>query len=332
MTIIYYDGDADPTVLDGRKIGVVGFSELGRAIALNMRDRSLDILCAGVDQDEQNNIVLEDLPHVATIGELVQQANTLVIAISDERLVEVYMQEVSPHLRKGHMLVFLSSYNLTFGFVEPPPFVDVGLMSPRASGKRVRTAFENDDGVISFLAVAQDASRRALQILIAIAEYAGLLDTGAIEIPFEQEVQLSLFVQQAIIPAFHKLMVTAMNVLLATGYVPEAVLTDLYLSGKFNDYVRTASKSGLMAALKQGSMIEQFASLTHLESYNELRFERLMENMLEEIRSGQYSRDWSREYTDGHPRLDKLLKLHERQDIWDWEQQTLDILGDEEDY
>lgn len=332
MTIIYYDGDADPAVLDGRKIGVIGYGNVGCAICVNMRDRGLDIVCAGVDQAELNEIILEDLPHVNQIAELVQQANTLIIAVPDELLVDIYMQQVSPHLRKGHMLIFTSSYHLTFGFVEPPPFVDVGLMSPRASGQRLRNASKNDEGIISFVAVAQDASRHALQILITVAEYAGMLDGGAIEIPFEQEVQLSLFIQQAIIPAFHKLMVTAMNVLLATGYVPEAALTDLYLSGKFSDYLRTAAKSGLMDALKQGSMIEQFATLTHMDSYNELRFERLMENMLEEIRSGQFTRDWSREFSDGHPRLDKLLRQHESQDIWDWEQQTLDLLGEEDDY
>ncbi|PJF20390.1 MAG: hypothetical protein CUN56_16415, partial [Phototrophicales bacterium] len=129
----------------------------------------------------------------------------------------------------------------------------------------------------------------------------------------------------AILPAFHHIITTAARLLMSEGYPVEAVLTDLYLSGKFTDYIHQAARSGLMHALSLSGQTGQYGTLSRMERFNELKLERLMEVTLEDIRNGNFAREWSREQADGKPRLNKLLKQHQSQDLWDLEQQVLEM-------
>jgi ketol-acid reductoisomerase len=122
-------------------------------------------------------------------------------------------------------------------------------------------------------------------------------------------------------------MLTAAALLIREGYPPEPVLTDLYLSGAFSRILEQASEHGLMHALKLGSLASQYGTLSRFERFNELKMERLMEMALEEIRGGKFSQEWSKEYAADYPRLKQLMKNRENMELWELEQQTLELLG-----
>jgi ketol-acid reductoisomerase len=326
MTVIYYEADADITVLANQTIGIVGYGSLGKAIAGNLRDNNLPPIIGGSNAEEQAQAEADGFV-VTAIADLTGQADIIMLLMPDEFMAQTYMEAVSPNLRRGHTLIFASAYNVAFGFIEPPPFVDVGLVAPRIEGETIRKHYRAGNGFLSFVSVAQDASRHAWDTVLAVALAIGSLKTGAVEVSIEQEAALNLFVQQAILPAFYHIVTAAAQLLMKQGYPAEAVLTDLYLSGKFSDTLQRVAQSGLLHTLRQSSKTGQYGTFSRVGRFNELKLERLMEVCLEEIRNGKFAHEWSQEYADGHPRLTQLLRQQESLELWELEQQTREFFG-----
>ncbi|MBC8098635.1 MAG: NAD(P)-binding domain-containing protein [Armatimonadetes bacterium] len=326
MSMIYFEDESDLSLLSQQTVGVIGYGELAQALALNMRDSGVHVLVSAHSPDESDAAESHQLP-LASASVVAQRAHILVLALPDETLPQVYMESISPHLARGYTLVFTSAYTVTFGFIEPPPFVDVGLVSPRATGISTRANYLSGAGTSSVVAVGQDASRAAWGTVLAVAGACGALRAGAVEVNFEQEAQLTLFVQQALIPVFHHLMVTAADVLMRSGFSAEAALPDLYLSGKFQAYLAQTAQTGLLNAIQASTQTGQYATLSRLSRFNDLKLERLLEVTLDEIRAGDFAREWAREYADGGQRLNKLNKAQAALDLWEWEQQTLELLA-----
>lgn len=325
MTVVYYEEDGDVNFLRDKLIGVIGYGSLGRPVALNLQDSGLKVMVG--QRPEESTAILEADGITHNSIETVANACTVILMmLPDEVMPQVYLESVSPYLKKGDTLIFASGYNVAFGFIEPPPFVDVGLVAPRTIGAAVREKYESGEGFYSFVAAAQDATGNIWQTVLALAAGIGSLQAGAVETTIEQEAELDLFIQQAILPAFHNMMVTAATLLLNKGYPPEAAIMDLYISGEFNDYLERASDSGLLHAFRLSSLTGQFGIFSRLERFNELKLERLMEITLDEIRNGDFSQEWAREYADGYPRLRRLLKKQEEMDLWELEQQTIELL------
>jgi ketol-acid reductoisomerase len=221
MTIIYHEQDGDLNRLAGKTVGLIGYGNLGRPVALNLRDGGVPVV-VGIRSDEANPAAAEDGFPTLMIETLAGQSDIILLLLPDEVMPRVYLEKVSPYLRRGHTLVFGSAYNVAFGYIEPPPFVDVGLIAPRTFGAAVRERYEAGAGPYSFVAVGQDASGQTWQTVLALAKAMGLLRAGAIEVSIEQEAELDLFFQQAILPAFHHIIITAAHLLMRMGYPPEA--------------------------------------------------------------------------------------------------------------
>jgi ketol-acid reductoisomerase len=325
MTIIYNEDDGNLNMLSGKTVGIIGYGNLGRPLAHNLRDTGVKLLL-GVREDETRLHAINDGFEPEDIASIVSKCHILLLLLPDEVLAEVYINQISPALRRGHLLIFASGYNVAFGYIEPPPFVDVGMIAPRTIGAAVRSRYLDGRGFYSFVAVGQDATGTAWDTVLALTKAIGSLRAGAIEVTMEQEAELDLFVQQAILPAFHHIMTTAANVLLEQGYPPEAAMMDLYISGEFTDYLSRASNQGLLRSLQLSSLTGQYGIFSRLERFKELKLERLMEVTLEEIRDGDFAKEWSQEYEDGYPRLSKLIRSQEKLELWELEQQTIDLI------
>lgn len=325
MAVIYHDEDGNIDYLQGKKVSVIGYGNMGRPVALNLRDSGVDVVVSEPNQERHPLVRSEGFTPVP-IPEAVAQAEIIMPLVRDEAMAQIYLESVSPHLRRGHALVFSSAYNITYGFIEAPPFVDVGLVSARTLGPAVRERYLSGEGFASFVAVAQDASRHAWDVVLGLARAVGALRCGAIEIRFEQEAELDLFMQQTVMPIFHQVIITAAEMLMRVGYTPEAVFTELYLSGETSDYLKQATQTGLMNALKMQSLTAQYGILSRYERFNDLKLERMMEVALDEIRGGKFPQEWSREFAANYPRLRQLLKLRTEMDLWELEQQTLEGL------
>jgi ketol-acid reductoisomerase len=327
MNVIYREVDGDLNVLAGKLVGMIGYGNLGRPVALNLRDSGTSIIVGMRAEDsDSGSTAMDDGFPTMPIENVVKHADILLMLLPDEVMPQVYLEKVSPYLERGDTLIFGSGYNIAFGYIEAPPFVDVGLVAPRTFGAAVRERYLSGQGFYSFVAVGQDASGRTWNTVMAVAKAMGSLRAGAIEVSIEQEAELDLFIQQAILPIFHHMVITAARLLNRMGYPPEAALTDLYLSGEFTDYLRRAEQSGLLHALQETSPTGQYGTLSRLDRFNELKLERLMEITLEDIRNGDFAKEWAKEFTNGYPRLQKLRKAQEELDVWDLEQQTLDLL------
>ncbi len=325
MATIYREADANLNVLRGKTVGLIGYGSLGRPLANNLRDSGLRLLI-GLPHDETRLHARADGFEPQDIESIIPRCHILMLLVPDVVLPELFVERISPHLQRGHLLVMASGYNIAFGFVEPPPFVDVGMIAPRTIGEAVRARYLDGSGYFSFIGIGQDATGSAMETLLALALAMGSLRAGAIEMSPQQEAQLDLFVQQAILPAFHHLMTTGATVLLELGFPPEAVMMDLIISGELTDYLSRASQRGLLQALRLSSLTGQYGIFSRLNRFKELKLETLMEATMDDIRSGDFSVEWSREYENGYPRLSSLLSAQEKRSLWALEQDTLERL------
>jgi ketol-acid reductoisomerase len=225
------------------------------------------------------------------------------------------------------MLVFSSGYNVAFRYIEPPSFVDVGLIAPRILGPGAREHYESGEGFHGFIAIGQDATGNAWNLLLALAGAMGALRAGVVEVTFEREVELDLFMQQAVMPALHHVLTTAAELLLARGYPPEAAFTELYLSGELTYYLNHVAHTGLLNTLRKTPLTHQYGTVSRLDRFSDLKLERLMEVTLNEIHEGAFAREWSKEYEAGSRRLNSFYKNQEGREVWEFEQQTVEALG-----
>ncbi len=325
MTIIYNKNHADMSFLEGKPVAVIGYGNLGRPFALNLRDSGVKVV-VGTRSDETRKQAAADGMAVTNIPEAVRVTNIAMLTIPDEVMPPVYLEQVAPYLRDGESLVFASAYNVAFGYIEAPPFVDVGLIAPRTLGDAVRARYLDGRGFYSFVSVGQDATGNAWDVVLSLAGAVGSLQAGAIEINFEREAELDLFIEQAILPAFQHVMISAAQLLMDRGYPPEAVLADLYLSGEFVDYLERAGKYGLIEAMRFTAPHTQYGMLSRIDRFRDLKLERMMEVTLDQIKNGSFAQEWAKEYADGYPRLAKLYDEHQKSELWEWEQQTIEML------
>ncbi len=325
MTVIYHDENANPSHLTDKQIAVIGYGTFGRPVALNLRDSGVNLMIGALNETSGETAVSDGM-NVGSIEEAVQQSDILMMLLPDEIMPTIYLDQISPHLRRGHTLIFSSAYTVMFRFIEPPPFIDVGLIAPRIPGAVVHQLDESGIGFQSFVAVGQDSSGRSWDTILAVAQAMGALRGGGIEVSFEQETELDLFVHQTILPAIHNLLTTAANLLLSRGYPPEAVFTELYLSGELAFYLKQASQHGLLNTLNLAPRINQYGTTSRIDRFDELKLERVMEEALKEIHSGDFAREWTKEAGDNYRRLRNFLKLQENLELWELEQQTLELL------
>ena len=302
VTRLYREDDADLSLLARKRLALIGYGNLGRPFALNLRDSGLRPLIGNLE-DIFAERARNDGFEVAPIEQAAQRSDVVVMLVPDEVMPKVYLEMVAPSLKRGDTLVFASGYNVAFGFIEPPPFVDVVLVAPRMVGAGVREAYLRGHGFYSFVGVERDASGLALETALALAKGIGSLRAGALSMTFEQEAELDLFVQQGFIAAFYQLLNTTISLLVDRGYPPEAACIELYLSGELAYIVEKASQVGLIEQAQAHSLTNRFGVLSRYERFAEPKIRRQMETILDEIRSGAFARDWAGEYANGYPNL-----------------------------
>ncbi len=325
MTVVYKEADADPRFLRDRRIAIIGYGNLGRSFALNLRDSGIPII-VGNAPDKYAALAKNDGFTVASIEQAAKDANLLLLLLPDEVMPQIYLTSIAPSLKTGDSLVFASGYNVAFGFIEPPSYVDASLIAPRQLGIAVRDGFVNGLGFPCYVAVAQDHSGQAWGYVLALALAVGALRQGAIEVSFNQEVELDLFMQQAVLPAIHHSLLAAVDVLVAEGYPPEVVLTELYLSSELGAILTRAAVTGWVQALRRMSATAQYGILSRTVHFQEMKIRRQMETILDDIRRGSFAQEWSSEFQDGYPRMQQIRRRFENSAMWRYEKDVLAIL------
>lgn len=323
MANVYYEPDADIEVLRDRKVAVIGYGNQGRAQALNLRDSGVTPLI-GVRQDETRDRAEEDGFSTAEVAEAAAQCDVIMLLIPDEVMPEVFEASIRPHLNAGDALSFATGYNVAFGLLAPPDDVDVVMVAPRMIGEGVRDTYVEGQGFPSFVGVHQDATGNALAVCLAIAQGIGTTRAGALELSFEQEAALDLFTEQGFGPAFGQVLMASMQTLIDAGYPEEAVLVELLLSGEFAYSMGKIRELGFFKQMELHSTTSQYGSMTRGMRFIIPELHEKLRDVLEEITSGDFAKEWTAEQAAGHPMLKQLREMRGMHPMAGWERKTRD--------
>ncbi|MBT8494072.1 MAG: ketol-acid reductoisomerase, partial [Deltaproteobacteria bacterium] len=222
MATIYYDKDADPNIIKGKKVAVIGYGSQGHAHSLNLKESGVNVrvgLRAGSKSaDKAKAAGLE----ISEIGEAAAWADVIMILTPDTRQPAMYKELIAPNLNAGDTLMFAHGFNIRYGTIEPPKDVDVSMVAPKSPGHRVRETYQEGAGTPCLLAVHQDASGKAKAQALSYAWGVGGTRAGVIETTFEEETETDLFGEQAVLCGGVSALVKAgFETLTEAGYQPE---------------------------------------------------------------------------------------------------------------
>jgi ketol-acid reductoisomerase len=296
---MYYDKDADLSLLNGKRVAVIGYGSQGHAHALNMRESGVDVV-VGLHEGSKSRAKAEaDGLTVLGVGEAVKQADVVMILIPDTKQAEVYEKDVAPNLKAGSMLMFAHGFNIHFGQIKPPVNVDVTMIAPKAPGHRVREVFKEGAGTPGLLAVQQDATGKAKALALAYGKAIGCTRAGVIETTFKEETETDLFGEQVILcGGVTALIRAAFETLVKAGYQPEVayfecmhelkLIVDLLYEGGLSYMWYSVSDTAEYGGYKVGDHIEGMVKED-------------LSGVLREIQDGTFATEWVAENKNGRP-------------------------------
>jgi len=219
---MYYDDDADLSVIQGRKVAVIGYGSQGHAHALNLRDSGVDVRVGLAEGSRSRAKAEAEGLRVLSVAEAVQEADLIVILTPDQVQRTVYAESIAPHLKDGAALFFGHGFNIRFGYITPPEGVDVAMVAPKGPGHLVRREYVDGRGVPVLLAVEKDETGKAWDLAKSYARAIGGLRAGGIRTTFTEETETDLFGEQAVLcGGASQLVMYGFEVLTEAGYQPE---------------------------------------------------------------------------------------------------------------
>ncbi len=323
MAVVYHDEDASLEAVRGQTVAILGYGNQGSAQARNLRDSGLDVIVGNID-DSYRSAAVADGFEVVPIAEAAARAEMLFLLTPDEVMPEVYEKDVAPHLEPGDLLDFAHGYNIGFGLIVPPDFVDVVMIAPRMIGAGVRDSYVSGEGFPSFVGVHQDATGRAMARMLGLAKALRSTRAGCLEMSLKDEATLDLFTEQAFGPAFGRVMMTAIDTLVEAGYPPEAVLMELYLSGELAYSFLKMREMGALRQHELHSHTSQYGTLSRSLRYFDLDplLKQKMQQSLEEIRSGAFAQEWSANRADKLQFIKQAREIQASLPMTRWEDET----------
>jgi ketol-acid reductoisomerase len=311
MATIYREGNLD--LLSG-KVAVLGYGSQGHAHALNLRDSGVEVE-VGLREGSSSRAAAEDAGlTVGTVAEVVREAQLVAVLLPDQVQKQVYEEEVAPHLSPGATLLFAHGFNVHYGRVAPPEGHDVIMVAPKGPGHIVRRLFEEGFGTPALVAVAQDASGGAFELGLAYAAGIGATRAGVIATTFSEETETDLFGEQAVLCGGTTELVRAgFETLVEAGYQPEAAYYECLHELKL--IVDLMWEGGLAGMRYSISDTAEYGDLTRGPRVIDEHVRERMREILADIQSGAFAREWIEQMDSGEPRLRELRAQAQEQPI-----------------
>ncbi len=287
---MYYDADTDPSALDGQTVAVIGYGSQGHAHAQNLRDSGVDVIVGLAEGSKSRALAANAGLRVESVADAVKAADVIMIAVPDTLQKSVYDTDIAPNLRPGQLLMFAHGFNIRFGRIVPPDFVDVGMVAPKGPGHLVRSVYEQGGGVPALFAVEQDASGTARARVLAYARGLGNTRAGVLETTFKEETETDLFGEQALLcGGVSALVKAAFETLVEAGYQPELayfetmhelkLIVDLMYRGGLNFMRFSVSDTAEYGDYVSGPRVTEGAKAA-------------MQDVLSDIQSGAFATRW----------------------------------------
>ncbi len=307
---IYYEKDANPEILKGKTIAVIGYGSQGHAHANNLRDSGYDVVIGlregGVSWKKAEAAGFTVLP----TSEAVERADVVMLLVPDEIMGDLYRSEIQGNLKSGAYLAFAHGFNIHFGQIVPPDDVNVFMVAPKGPGHLVRHQYVQGQGVPSLMAIHQDPSGDTRDVALAYACGIGAGKAGIIETTFREETETDLFGEQVVLcGGVTALIQAAFDVLVEAGYSPEMayfeclhelkLIVDLIYEGGISNMRYSVSNTAQYGDLTRGPRVIN-------ESVKEE-----MRRILAEVQSGEFAREWILENRAGRPVFNALTKRGE---------------------
>jgi ketol-acid reductoisomerase len=288
---IYYDQDADLSLLKGKKIAIVGYGSQGHAHALNLRDTGQDVVVGLYKGSKSWAKAEKDGLRVAPVAEAAQMAEVVMILLPDQTHRAVFEESIKGSLTRGKMLMVAHGFSIHFNQVVAPPDVDVAMIAPKAPGHIMRDLFTQGPGVPGLLAVHQDVSGKARDVALAYGKGVGCTRAGVIETTFKEETETDLFGEQTVLcGGVSALIKAAFETLVEAGYQPEVayfecmhemkLIVDLFYQGGLAYMRYSVSDTAEYGDYTRGPRIVDDGTRAE------------MRKILKEIQSGQFAREW----------------------------------------
>jgi len=301
---IYREKDLNLAVFRNATVAVIGYGNQGRAHALNLRD-SLVKVVVGQRPGRSYERAREDGFDPCPVGEAVAVADVVVMTLPDETAAAVFQTDVAPNLRRGQALGFVHGFNLRYGFVDPAPIVDVIMIAPKGPGALLRSLYLEGKGLPALLAVHRDVTGNARRVALAWAAGIGCTRAGVVESTVAAETETDLFGEQVVLcGGMSALVKAAFETLVDAGYEPEfAYLECAHELKQVVDLMYARGLSGMRDCI---SNTAEYGDLTRGPRLVNAGTRQEMKRILEEIRNGDFAREWMDEHRGGGQRFKQL--------------------------
>ena len=308
MPKIYYEADCNINVLKGKTVAIIGYGSQGHAHALNLHDSGVDVVVGLYEGSKSAERAKKAGLKVLTVPEATKAADIIMILIPDERQADMYRKDIEPNLTEGKAIAFAHGFNIHFGQIKPPKFVDVFMIAPKGPGHTVRSEFQEGKGVPCLVAVEQDYTGHALDVALAYGAGIGGARAAVMETTFRDETETDLFGEQAVLcGGVCALMKAGFETLVEAGYAPEnayfecihemKLIVDLIYKGGFSLMRYSISDTAEFGDYETGKRL-----ITE-ETKKE------MKKVLSEIQDGTFAGKWIAENKNGRAHFNACRRI-----------------------
>jgi ketol-acid reductoisomerase len=298
---VYRVADAPQRALAGEAVAVLGYGNLGRTAALNLRDSGVKVRVGNQEDEYAERARTEGFEVVPLAA---ASADDIVfVLLPDEVIPAVFEREIAPALRPGSAIAFGSGYSLAFDLIHPPESVDVLLVAPRMSGISARARYVAGGGFWGCVGVEADRSGRAQPRMLGLAEALGVLRAGAVQMSATAEAALDLFVEQTVGALLGMAIMTAFEVGRDAGIPAEALVMEMYMSGEMEVVFRSFREAGFFRSSEDHGPTAVFGGMTRTLEMDREAMMASFRAILEDIKTGRFARRFQDEAKNGYPLL-----------------------------
>jgi ketol-acid reductoisomerase len=300
MAKVFYDSDADLSLLDGKTVAIIGYGSQGHAHALNLRDSGVQVVVGLRDNSPSRDRAKEVGLDVLSVAEAASAGDIVMMLVPDQDQRHVYLESIKPGLEEGNALFFAHGFNIHYYQIIPPKDIDVIMVAPKGPGHMVRRVYEEGSGVPSLVAVYQDYTGTARDIGLAYAKGLGATRAGVLETTFAEETETDLFGEQCVLCGGAVELVRAgFDTLVEAGYQPEIAYFECLHELKL--IVDLIYEGGIANMRYSISDTAEYGDMTRGRRIINEQTRQEMRRILEEIRSGEFAREWILENQAGRP-------------------------------